>query len=141
MAFYSCDTAIPSQGDKGSSVVYLGYIADLAHPGNCIAVSELETSGAKVVSEKCDIGCAKQNWQFSADTFFNYFIIDFLGKTKGPYPSGKNTNSFPFMHSSPGYSFDHNATTFTVNYNAKKFHGSTNHTLAFDIADWNANRS
>ena len=138
MAFYSCDEVITTNGDKGSSSVWLGYIVDLAHVGNCIGVTELETSGAKLVSEKCDIGSPNQNWQFSKNTFYSYYVVDFLGNTKGPYPSGKTTDTFPSLdfQTSPGYSFSHDGQSFSVEYDPE-YTGGSNNTLAFDPNFWN----
>lgn len=116
MAFYSCEDVLTADY-KGSTTVSLGYIADLSLPGNCIGVSSLETSGAKVASMKCDIGSPKQNWQFSQNTFWNYWRVDFLGNTKGPYPSGKTQETFPFGKSSPGYNFTIDGDSFSVDYN------------------------
>ncbi|EPQ30054.1 uncharacterized protein PFL1_02171 [Pseudozyma flocculosa PF-1] len=108
--FVSCQTTIPEGYGKGSSLVQSGYIASRKAPGYCLTATSLTGNDERIVSKPCNFidGAPSKHssFQFSLNSFFNYHVIDFLGKaTPGPAPSGTDTYGFPFGKSGSGYRY------------------------------------
>ncbi|PWN40726.1 hypothetical protein IE81DRAFT_325255 [Ceraceosorus guamensis] len=111
---YSCkDTPSPSPG-KGAISAQDGFIVSSTTPGNCLTASDQKKFGAHFVSKPCDFTSGyianSQHFQFLADTFFSYKLVDFLGDTKGPTQNA--TKSFSTGQAGYHYRIDTDDTPY-----------------------------
>lgn len=102
---FSCKKTLNPQGGKGSTDAYQGYITSTITPGECITISEQGKFNAHFASKPCDFSSGgiapDQHFQFQKNTFYGYYLLDFLGSTDGPTANATST----FQSGQGGYHY------------------------------------